>query len=65
MPNYNITAKLGDKRNVCLMGLNSKPVTLYRNQWARIAEYMPTIMQFGVDNADLLSSGKVAKTASE
>ena len=58
--------KVADKGGISVFGLNARfPVTLYRNQWARIAEYMPTILQFGVDNADLLSAGKPAKTAAE
>ena len=59
MPNYNITAKLGDKRNVCLMGLNSKPVTLYAPQWLAILSISHDLIDFIEAHREELSWEKV------
>ena len=59
MPNYNITAKLGDKRNVCLLGLNSKPVTLYAPQWLAILSISHDLIDFIEAHREELSWEKV------
>ncbi len=38
MTNYIISAKVGKKANVCLMGINRLPVTLYALQWLAILD---------------------------
>ena len=42
-----LNLKIGDKGGVCVTGLNSRfPVTLYAEQWTRLAEFMPQVLAF-------------------
>ncbi len=59
MPIYNISAKLGDKRNICLLGLNARPVTLYAPQWLAILAISDDLKKFIEDNRDNLSWERV------
>jgi hypothetical protein len=48
--------KVSEKGAISLYGLQSRfPVTLYAKQWERIADHMPTILQFIKDNETALS----------
>ena len=42
--------KVGQKGGVCVYGLNRQPVTLYAEQWKRLADYIPTVIAFIKDN---------------
>ena len=51
-----LRCKVSAKGAISLYGLNARfPVTLYYNQWEQIATVLPSILQFGKDNADKLS----------
>lgn len=43
------------KGAISVRGLQRFPVTLYFEQWKRIADIMPEILEFGENNANLLS----------
>ena len=49
-----LSCKVSQRGGVSVYGLNARfPVTLYPAQWDRLAKYLPTVLQFGKDNAEL------------
>lgn len=48
-------AKVSGKGAVSVYGLQRMPVTLYRQQWERLKEFMPDIEAFIAANVDKLS----------
>jgi hypothetical protein len=51
-----LSLKVGAKGGMSLYGLNARfPVTLYKAQWARLFEFVPTMQQFVIDHADELT----------
>ena len=55
--------KVSAKGALSVYGLQRMPVSLYREQWERLAGFMPTILQFVKDNADKLSTKADKKAA--
>ena len=48
--------KVSDKGAVSLYGIHTRfPITLYANQWGKVAEFMPSILSFIKENAAHLS----------
>jgi hypothetical protein len=48
--------KVSDKGGVSVYGLNSRfPLTLYANQWSRLADFIPTVLDFCLEHVDKLS----------
>lgn len=42
-----LRCKVSEKGGVSVYGLNSRwPITLYASQWAKLADYMPTVLTF-------------------
>jgi hypothetical protein len=54
-----LSIKIGEKGGIVVAGLNARfPVTLYADQWARLAAFMPTVLEFAKKNAaDLAVKG--------
>ena len=48
--------KVSAKGAVSLYGLGKWPVTLYKSQWLKVIELVPTIKQFIEDNNDKLKT---------
>ena len=47
---------MSDKGAVSLYGIHTRfPITLYANQWGKVAEFMPSILSFVKENASKLS----------
>lgn len=54
-----LRCKVSEKGAVSVYGLNAKwPITLYAQQWDRLAEYLPTVKAFIGDNRDKLAVPK-------
>src|SRR5207249_4593325 len=53
---------VSEKGAVCVLGLNSYPVTLYSDQWERFIPHIPRLQAFIAANRGKLSS-KATKTA--
>jgi len=51
-----LTCKVSEKGAVSVYGLGKWPVTLYREQWDRLAENMPKVKAFMAAHASELSS---------
>lgn len=51
-----VTCKVSEKGAMSLYGLGRFPVTLYRTQWERLIEEVPTIKAFLEANASLLAT---------
>ena len=49
-----LTCKISEKGGLSVYGLGRFPVTLYREQWARLAAFMPEIQAFIADHVDQL-----------
>jgi hypothetical protein len=58
-----ITMKVSEKGGVSVYGLGRFPVTLYRDQWERLAEQVPAIQAFIVEHAAELKGKGEAVTA--
>mgnify|MGYP001588057955 CR=1 FL=1 len=41
-----LSIKIGPSGTVCVYGMGRYPTSLYGTQWARLAEFMPTILAF-------------------
>ena len=51
-----LRCKVSEKGCLSVYGLNSKwPVSLYSEQWQRLSEFMPQVMEFVQQNAEKLS----------
>jgi hypothetical protein len=51
-----VTMKIGEKGGLSVYGINSRfPVSLYANQWQRLAPYLPEILAFIEANKDKMS----------
>jgi hypothetical protein len=50
-----LTMRVTEKGGLSVYGLGQFPVTLYRSQWERLIEAMPSITEFIAVNADQLS----------
>lgn len=53
---------VSEKGAVCVLGLNSYPVTLYSDQWERFIPHIPRLQRFIAEHRGQLST-KTAKTA--
>jgi len=53
--NARLMCKVSTKGGVSVYGLQRFPVTFYAEQWARLADFMPTIVAFCQDNAASLT----------
>ena len=52
-----LKCKVSTKGGISVYGLNAKwPVTLYSEQWKRLADFMPNIAAFANANSHLLTS---------
>ena len=52
-----LKCKVSEKGGISVYGLNAKwPVTLYNEQWKRLADYMPNVLAFASVNASKLTS---------
>jgi hypothetical protein len=51
-----LSLKVSEKGGVSVYGLGRFPVTLYHEQWAKLAAAMPQITDFIDDNLDKLKS---------
>ena len=52
-----LKCKVSEKGGISVYGLNAKwPVTLYGEQWKRLADYMPNVLAFANANASKLTS---------
>ena len=59
-----LRCKVSEKGALSVYGLNSKwPVTLYPSQWARVAEFMPTITAFAAANTATLKQARTTEPA--
>jgi hypothetical protein len=58
-----LSLKVSEKGAVSLIGMGRFPVTLYKTQWLKVADAMPTILAFIQANDAKLSQGKTAPTA--
>lgn len=51
-----LSLKVSEKGGVSIYGLNARfPTTLYKDQWLRVIDYIPTIQKFMKDNEAKLS----------
>jgi hypothetical protein len=57
--------KVTEKGGVSFYGTGRFPITLYKSQWAILAENMPAIQEFIKANDHLLSQGKDDKKAAQ
>jgi hypothetical protein len=48
--------KMGNKGNICVLGLQAFPVTLYRAQWERILDNADALRAFMDEHADECAS---------
>lgn len=53
-----LTCEVGPAGGVMVKGLQRMPVTLYKDQWVRLAEYMENVLDFIIANEGQLSKGK-------
>jgi hypothetical protein len=51
-----LSCKVSQKGAVSVYGLGRFPVTLYRGQWERLIEHVPSIQAFIADNAGSLTT---------
>ena len=52
-----LKCKVSTKGGISVYGLNAKwPVTLYSEQWKRLADFMPNVLAFTVANAGSLTT---------
>lgn len=52
-----LKCKVSTKGGVSVYGLNAKwPVTLYGEQWKRLADFMPNVIAFASANGDKLTT---------
>mgnify|MGYP001168653504 FL=1 len=52
-----LKCKVSEKGGISVYGLNAKwPVTLYGEQWKRLADYMPNVIAFASVNSAKLTS---------
>ncbi len=58
-----LMCKVSEKGGVSVYGLQRMPVTLYGEQWTRLAEFIPTVMEFVKANDAKLSKKGDAKAA--
>lgn len=59
-----LSCKVSEKGGVSIYGLGRFPVTLYKEQWSRLAGFMPTITAFIKDNdASLKTKAESKATA--
>ena len=50
MSSKDITFKIGNKKNVCVYGLQRFPVTLYADQWLELLKNTPQLLTFINEN---------------
>lgn len=55
-----LTVKLSAKGAVSVYGLQRWPVTLYAEQWARLIEFVPNVVDFVNANRDSLATKDMA-----
>lgn len=53
-----LTLKVSPKRAVSLIGMGRFPVTLYKQQWLKLADIIPSILVFIQENDSKLSQSK-------
>ena len=53
-----LTLKVSAKGAISMYGLGRFPVTLYREQWAKVMGEKDNLEAFAIANADVLSNGK-------
>ena len=58
-----LSLKVSEKGAVSLIGMGRFPVTLYKQQWLKVADVIPQILEFIKVNDSKLSQGKTAPTA--
>ena len=51
-----LTCKVSQKGAVSVYGMGRFPVTLYREQWERLGEFMPEVQSFIADHAESLAT---------
>lgn len=51
-----LSCKVSAKGGVSVYGMGRWPVTLYAEQWGKLALFMPEVLAFIQDNAHLMSS---------
>ncbi len=51
-----LSMKVSEKGALSVYGLGRFPVTLYHEQWSKLADLMPQIKDFIADNLDTLKS---------
>lgn len=51
-----LRCKVGASGGVSVYGLGRFPVTLYQEQWMRLAEFMPSVRDFIADHRDELKA---------
>jgi hypothetical protein len=61
--NTRLSIKASEKGAVSVYGMGRFPVTLYKEQWTRLAEFMPSILEFIKDNDGILASKEDSKEA--
>lgn len=61
-PANSLSCKVSEKGALSVYGLGRWPITLYSPQWARLAEFMPQVLEFAEANKSRLSTEKPAKT---
>jgi hypothetical protein len=55
-PAAKLYCKVSEKGALSVYGLQRMPVTLYAEQWDRLAKFMPELLEFRKANADKLST---------
>ena len=58
-----LSVKMSDKGAISVYGLGRFPTTLYRDQWTRLAEFVPNVQKFIAANAAALDAKQKAYDA--
>jgi hypothetical protein len=58
-----LSLKVSEKGAVSLIGMGRFPVTLYKQQWLKVADVIPQILEFIKVNDSKLSQSKADKPA--
>lgn len=55
-PEKPLTIKIAPKGGLSVYGLQHFPVTLYKDQWQRLADFLPDVLDFIVAHDDKLKN---------
>jgi hypothetical protein len=60
-----LSLKVAEKGGVSLYGMGRFPTTLYKEQWLKLAEFMPNVCEFITANDSVLKTKEESKAAKQ